>query len=120
MNDDPYSREWRRQHRLRLKSHLEQAHQRCVDAADRFARRFLPMVLAMQHHGMSLRAIALEMNDRGYTARCGGPWTDQTVRQVLKRRGNLLNSEMIDKVRFIGWNHPGDDQRILSKVTRRK
>lgn len=120
MDHDPYSSEWRHQHQLRLQPHLEHAHQRCIAAADRFARRFLPMVLAMQRHGLGLRAIAVEMNDRGYTARCGGPWTDQTVRQVLKRRRNLLNTEMMDTVRFIGWNHPGDDQRILPKVTRRK
>jgi hypothetical protein len=107
MSDDPYTAEWRQQHGIRLKPHLDDAHHRCVIAADLFARRFLPMVLNLQRHGLGLRATAAEMNHRGYVARHGGIWTDQTVRQLLKRRHHIIGTEVFDeqpRVRFIGWS----------------
>jgi hypothetical protein len=54
---------------------------------------------------MGLRAMAAELNANGHTARHGGPWTDQTVRQLLKRRRHLLDGEVFAaRPRFIGWN----------------
>jgi hypothetical protein len=100
-----YTDEWRRRHAERLQTSLERAHARCIIAADLFARRFLPMLLAMQRHGKGLRAMATEMNLHGYLSRYGGPWTDQTVRQMLKRRQTVITTEVFDQPRrFIGWN----------------
>jgi hypothetical protein len=107
---DNYTLEWRRQHAERLKQHLDQAHQRCIVAADLFARRFLPMLLKMQQHGMGLREIAAEMNARGYTSRRDGPWTDQTIRQMLKRRPHLIIAEVFNeppRSGFVGWQRRG-------------
>lgn len=90
-------------------------------AADRFARRFLPKIIALQRSGLGLRGIAEAMNEQGFTSRCGRAWTDQTVRQVLKRRPVPQVRKLADEVfgheqprcqpppmhqepRIIGWN----------------
>ncbi len=107
MMPSTYTSDWRLQQRDRVQSHLDHAHRRAAAVADLFARRFLPMVLAMQRRGLGLRATATEMNNRGYTARHGGIWTDQTVRQLLKRRRNVIITEVFDgqpRMRFIGWD----------------
>lgn len=107
---DNYTVEWRRRHGERLKPHLDHAHQRCIVAADLFASRFLPMLLAMQQRGMGLREIAVEMNTRGYTTRRNGPWTDQAIRQMLKRRPNLITAEVFNeppRSGFVGWHRRG-------------
>ena len=48
--------------------------------------------------------MAAEMNARGYTTRRGGCWTDQAVRQILKRRKNIIAAEVLIKRRYIGWD----------------
>jgi hypothetical protein len=102
-----WTAERRRLHGERLRLALDEARDACIAAADRFARRYLPILLAMQRQGMGLRAIASELNANGHTTRHGGPWTDQTVRQLLKRRRHLLDREVLiaqPQPRFIGWN----------------
>lgn len=102
-----WTTEHRRRHGERLRFTLDHAHRACIAAADRFARRYLPILLTMQHQGMGLRAMASELNTNGHTARYGGPWTDQAVRQLLKRRRHLLDGEVYaaqPQSRFIGWN----------------
>jgi hypothetical protein len=99
-----YTPERRRWHGERQRHALDLAHHGSTKAADRFARRFLPILLDMQKKGMGLREIAREMNARGYTTRRGCCWTDQAVRQVLKRRGNIIAAEVMKRPRFIGWD----------------
>lgn len=102
-----WTHERRRLHGERLRFTLARAHRACVTAADRFARRYLPLLLAMQRRGMGLRAIAMELNANGHLTRCGGPWTDQAVRQLLKRRHHILGREVYHaeaRLQFIGWS----------------
>lgn len=99
-----YTAEWRRRHAERQKPTLERAHRNCVTAADRFARRFLALFLDMQKDGLGLRAIATEMNERGYTTRQGKCWTRQAVRQVLKRYKNVMKGEVLNRPRYVGWD----------------
>ena len=99
-----YTPERRRWHGERQRHALALAQHGCIKAADRFARRFLPLLLDMQKKGMGLREIAREMNARGYATRRGGCWTDQAVRQVLKRRRNIIAAEVMKHRRFIGWD----------------
>ena len=102
-----WTHERRRLHGERLRFTLDRAHHACVVAADRFARRYLPLLLAMQRQGKGLRAIAADLNANGHTTRCGGPWTDQAVRQLLKRRHHILGSEVYQaeaRLQVIGWD----------------
>jgi hypothetical protein len=99
-----YTPQRRRWHADCQKRALALAHRGSVRAADRFARRFLPLLLDMQKKGMGLRAIAAEMNERGYTTRRGRCWTDQAVRQILKRRKNILAAEVLIRRHYIGWD----------------
>jgi|SRR5882672_7343251 len=94
----------RRRHAERQKPILERAHRACRTAADRFARRFLPLVLDMQQQGIGLRDIARQLNARGYVTRQGKPWIDQTVRQILKRKGNVISTEILQPRRYLGWH----------------
>lgn len=81
--------------------------------ADTFALKFRSIIMQMQQDGMGLSEIAKNLNASGHVARRGGAWTDQTVRQVLKRtqkptsRG--VSSEVIENLhtdrRVIGWRH---------------
>ena len=80
------------------------AHEACVAEADRFARRFLALFLDLQKKGLGLRAIAAEMNDRGYVTRRGKRWTDQAVRQVLKRKRSIIAAEVLKRRRYVGWD----------------
>src|SRR5262249_55278301 len=78
-----FTPEQRRRHAGGQKPTLDRAHKACRAAADRFARRFLPLILDMQRQNMGLRAIAQALNARGYVTRQGRRWTDQAVRQIL-------------------------------------
>lgn len=99
-----YTPQRRRWHGECQKRALDLARHGVVGAADRFARRFLPLLLDMQKKGMGLRAMAAEMNERGYTTRRGRCWTDQAVRQILKRRKNIIAAEVLTRRRYIGWD----------------
>jgi len=103
---ETYTWDWRRRHGERQKTVLATAHRACIAAADQFARRFLPLLLDMQKQGMGWRAMASEMNARGYTSRQGLPWTDQTVRQMLKRLHPGIAAEVFkgQATVFIRWN----------------
>lgn len=102
--------------RKQLSSNTQKSRQKANQArqhvADDFALRFRAIIIEMQQDDNNLKEIARKLNAAGHTARRGGPWTDQTVRQILKRikpqRG--LKSEVIDTLtsgtrRMIGWRH---------------
>ena len=92
-----WTEEHRRLHGQTLHATLLLAHHACRMAADEFARHHLPMVISMQCQGIGLRAMAQTLNANGFTARQGGPWTEQTVRQLLKRRHSLLITELFEE-----------------------
>jgi hypothetical protein len=82
----------------------EQARKR---AADVFAKLYAPMIETMQDDGMTVSQIVARLNATGHLSRRGGPWTDQTVRQVLKRmakRFKDLRAEVMSPRRLIGWD----------------
>jgi hypothetical protein len=55
-------------------------------AADTFAHRLAPIVRPMREGGLSLRAIADELQAKGVrTARGGSAWTPTAVRNALAR-----------------------------------
>lgn len=99
-----FSPEQRRRHAERQKPALDRAHKACRTAADRFARRFLPSILDMQRQGIGLRAIAQALNARGHVTRLGRPWTDQAVRQILKRKENVIKTQIFQSPRYLGWH----------------
>jgi|ERR1035437_519223 hypothetical protein len=55
------------------------------EAADDFAKKYGPMILDKQKMGYGLVEIAKQLNNEGHKSRRGAEWTDQTVRQILKR-----------------------------------
>lgn len=57
------------------------------EAADSFARRVGPMMLEMRERGLSLDAIAAELQTRGVMTARGRKWTATTVRNVFARLG---------------------------------
>lgn len=61
------------------------SHDSRIEKANQFANQYLDTIIQMRNKGMGLREIAAEMNAYGYVTRRGSPWTDQTVRQMLKR-----------------------------------
>lgn len=87
--------------------------------ADDFARKHERVIHKLQEQGMNLTEIARRLTVDGYTSSRGGPWTDQTVRQVLKRlkpKPGGLTSEVLGSFpivqktiktgqpsRMIGW-----------------
>ena len=99
-----YTAQRRRWHGECQKRALDLAHRGSVKAADRFARRFLPLLLDMQKKGLGLCAMADEMNERGYTTRRGRHWTSQSVRQILKRRKNIVAAEVLIRRHYLGWD----------------
>jgi len=62
------------------------------DKADKFAQRVYPLISELQEQGMTLRAIARQLNDdRILTARgreCG--WTHQSIQSVINRIGRKV------------------------------
>ena len=58
-----------------------------VRDADRFAQSVLPIVHAIQRAGVvSLRGIAVALNDRGVRTVRGGHWQVSNVRNLLARK----------------------------------
>lgn len=64
---------------------LKVAKKRQKDLADAFAKKYLRLIERMQKEGFNLSQIAAKLTAEGHTSRRGGIWTDQTVRQILKR-----------------------------------
>jgi DNA invertase Pin-like site-specific DNA recombinase len=58
-----------------------------IEKADHFAQDILTIVAPMRDAGMSLNAIALNFNQRGYLTARSGKWTATAVRRVLARAG---------------------------------
>tara|TARA_B100000989_G_scaffold51074_1_gene33924 strand:- start:8898 stop:9584 length:687 start_codon:yes stop_codon:yes gene_type:complete len=54
--------------------------------ADNFADNTYPLIKSLQDRGMSLKAIALELNNRGIQTRRKAEWYASSVRNVLQRR----------------------------------
>jgi DNA invertase Pin-like site-specific DNA recombinase len=54
-------------------------------AADRFAGTVRPLIDSLQARGLSLRAIARELDGRGISTARGGKWAAATVRGLLLR-----------------------------------
>jgi hypothetical protein len=82
--------------------------------ADAFAKEHASVISKLQRDGLGLTEIATKMNEAGHTSRRGGPWTDQTVRQILKRLKKItikdIRSEVVSDIevkgpRFIGWRN---------------
>jgi hypothetical protein len=53
--------------------------------AEAFYRNVVPLVAQLRSEGLSLRAIAAELQRRGAPARYGDRWSASTVRRVLAR-----------------------------------
>lgn len=56
-----------------------------VAQADSFAAKLRPTVERMQRDGMSLQAIARELNDQGTPTARGGSWTAKTICNLVAR-----------------------------------
>jgi DNA invertase Pin-like site-specific DNA recombinase len=59
-----------------------------VRAADEFAAKVYPIIEGMIAGGLSLRAMARELNERGIKTRTGKHWAASTVRNVILQRSN--------------------------------
>ena len=60
----------------------------CIGEANRFAHAVLPTITSIRRSGIvSLRGIALALNDRGVRTARGGKWQVSNVRNVLARAG---------------------------------
>jgi hypothetical protein len=84
---------------------------RCKRAkADIFARKMFKIIKNLQDDGITeKRALARILNEQGFTSPNGGVWTDQTVRQVLKRISKMvrhrdISSQVLKPYRIIGWD----------------
>jgi hypothetical protein len=89
------------------------------DNADAFAKKHERVIRKLQEQGMGLTEVARQLTADGHTSPRGGPWTPQTVRQVLKRlkpKTGRLSSEVLGNFpivqktiqtgkpsRMIGW-----------------
>ena len=60
--------------------------------ADVFAQKYVQIIEKMLKQGMTKLDIATRLNEDGHRSRRGDPWTDQTIRQVLKRTNKSLLS----------------------------
>lgn len=61
---------------------------RSIREADRFAQSILPIIRSIQNSGIvSLRGLAIALNDRGVRTARGGKWQVSNVRNVLARTG---------------------------------
>lgn len=59
-----------------------------IREADRFAQSILPIIRSIQNAGIvSLRGLAIALNDRGVRTVRGGQWQVSNVRNVLARAG---------------------------------
>ncbi len=63
------------------------------DKADAFALKYYPIIQEMLEE-LTLTQIAQRLNREGYISRYGRYWTEQTVRQVLKRIHRLKQTEI--------------------------
>lgn len=81
-----FTPERRQQYEEETRTAREMAEQVRKEKADEYAKQFLPLIVEMQRKGLGMIEIAKEMNALGHKSRRGGPWTDQTVRMMLKRR----------------------------------
>lgn len=61
------------------------AHQANRDQADAFARPLRPLLESMRRQGLTLAAIATELNQRGIRTARGKQWQATTVRNLLAR-----------------------------------
>lgn len=61
------------------------AHQANRDQADAFARPLRPLLQSMRSQGLTLAAIAAELNQRGIRTARGKQWQATTVRNLLAR-----------------------------------
>lgn len=61
--------------------------------ADAFAMRLQPTVARMQREGMTLKAMAQELNDNGTPTARGGSWGATTVANLLGRLDAMENEE---------------------------
>lgn len=99
--------ERRRQFAEDTRTARQLAEQARKKAADAFARVYAPMIESMQDEGMTTGQIVACLNATGHVSRRGGPWTDQTVRHVLKRMVKPfkeLRAEIMAPRRLIGWD----------------
>jgi hypothetical protein len=63
-----------------------------ISGADQFAQAVLPVVNSIQQSGpVSLRGIAIALNDRGVRTARGGQWQVSNVRNVLARDRQAKN-----------------------------
>ena len=54
--------------------------------ADDFAANTYPLIKSLKDEGLSLKQIAIELNDRGIQTRRKAEWYASSVRNVLQRR----------------------------------
>ena len=75
------------------------------DEADKFAKKYISIIVAKQKQGFGLVEIAKQLNDEGHKSRRGGEWTDQTVRQILKRFPSIDDPPVtpVQRKKIIGW-----------------
>jgi DNA invertase Pin-like site-specific DNA recombinase len=64
---------------------IEVAHAKNKAEADAFAASVKPMIEALRAEGLSLRAIAAKLTERGVETARGGRWEAAQVRGVLQR-----------------------------------
>jgi DNA invertase Pin-like site-specific DNA recombinase len=67
---------------------IEVAHAKNSAEADAFAARVRPMIEGYRAEGLSLRAIAAKLTERGVATARGGRWEAAQVRGVLRRAGS--------------------------------
>jgi len=94
------------------------AEQARKQAADKVARQFLPMILDMQQQGLGLTEIANRMNAQGFKTRRGSIWTDQTVRQILKRQPDPVPLVRGITTEVYGIVHPPTDHQPIHREVR--
>lgn len=64
----------------------------CIAEADRFAAAIMPIIASIRRSGIvSLRGIAIALNDRGIRTARGGRWQVSNVRNVLARATEASN-----------------------------
>lgn len=92
--------ERRERFRQETKRAILMAHEVQQKQADDFAMKHEKIITLMQRQGIGLVVIAAKLTEAGYKSPRGGAWTDQTVRQVLKRIKNFAAAKKIgDKPR---------------------
>lgn len=89
------------------------------EEADKFANKYISIIKEKQKMGFNLVEIAKQLNEEGHKSRRGSEWTDQTVRQILKRvpepivikpltQNKTIESEIFRDVplkrRVLGWD----------------